>query len=240
MKPKKKSIPLKRWIRSFLLKILSYLPPKETLRVLFLLDKWLYYLQSQIAINYGGGVHPKHRLTRYHNFFIERIQPGERILDIGCGIGTVAYDIAENTGGVVVGIDLNPQSILLAQNKYRHPRLTFEVGDALVSLPDGSFDTVILSNILEHLPDRTVLIKKILEKLNPSRILFRVPLFERDWRVSLKKELGVEWRLDPTHEVEYTLESFTTEVISADMEIIHLEIRWGEIWAEAIPCKSSD
>jgi len=39
------------------------------------------------AIAYEGGVHPKHRLTRYHDFFVERVRTGELVLDIGSGKG---------------------------------------------------------------------------------------------------------------------------------------------------------
>jgi hypothetical protein len=65
-------------------------------------------------------------------------------------------------------------------------------------------------------------------------MLIRVPLFERDWRVPLKKELGVEWRLDPTHETEYTIESWAQEIEEAGLKVTHQEIRWSEIWAEAV------
>ncbi len=68
--------------------------------------------------------------------------------------------------------------------------------------------------------------------MNPKRFLIRIPLFEREWRVPLKKELGVEWRLDTTHETEYTLESFSSEISEAGLRITHQEVRWGEIWAE--------
>ena len=66
----------------------------------------------------------------------------------------------------------------------------------------------------------------------PKRFLIRVPLFERDWRVPLKKELGVEWRLDLDHKTEYTLESFAEEMRQANLKITYQEVRWSEIWAE--------
>jgi 2-polyprenyl-3-methyl-5-hydroxy-6-metoxy-1,4-benzoquinol methylase len=56
------------------------------------------------AIAYDEGVHAKHRLTRYHDFFVERIRPGERVLDVGCGKGELAHDIAERSGATVVAI----------------------------------------------------------------------------------------------------------------------------------------
>lgn len=91
---------------------------------------------------------------------------------------------------------------------------------------------VVLSNVLEHLPRRPAFLRQIQQLVKPSRILIRVPLFERDWRVPLKRELGVEWRLDQTHETEYTLESFAEEMAAAGLHITHQQVRWGEIWAE--------
>src|SRR5262249_13409272 len=55
------------------------------------------------AIAYEDGVHPKHRLTRYHDFFVERVQPGERVLDIGSGKGELAHDLVARSGALVVG-----------------------------------------------------------------------------------------------------------------------------------------
>ena len=66
-------------------------------------------------------------------------------------------------------------------------------------------------------------------------LLIRVPLFERDWRIPLRRELGVEYRLDPTHETEYTLESFAAEMHEAGLRVTHQEVRWGEVWAECEP-----
>jgi len=69
----------------------------------------------------------------------------------------------------------------------------------------------------------------------PKCILIRVPLFERDWRVPMKKQLDVEWRLDATHETEYTQESFIREIADAGLCVVYQETRWGEIWAELEP-----
>jgi 2-polyprenyl-3-methyl-5-hydroxy-6-metoxy-1,4-benzoquinol methylase len=211
------------------------LPPDEALRLLFRLDHRLYSLQGRKAVEYDGGIHTKHRHMRYHDFFVSRIRARERVLDIGCGIGAVAHDVAEKAGAYVVGIDLSADNIALARERYTHPCLEYRVGDALQELPDGPFDVVIFSNVLEHLPERSVFLRRVQEEARPSRFLIRVPLFERDWRVPLKQELGVEWRLDPTHDTEYTLESFAKEATAAGLRITHQEVRWGEIWAEAVP-----
>ncbi|NPV85827.1 MAG: methyltransferase domain-containing protein [Anaerolineae bacterium] len=208
------------------------LPPDEALRFLFRLDAFLYSLQGQKSIVYGKGVHTKHRHLRYHDFFIGRIAPGDSVLDIGCGNGAVDYDIAEKTGARVTGIDISEENIAAARRQFSHPRIRYIAGNALSDLPQERFDVVILSNVLEHLPDRPQFLGQVQGITKAQRILIRVPLFEREWRVPLKQELGVEWRLDPTHETEYTLESFQTEMGEAGLSIDHLEVRWGEIWAQ--------
>lgn len=208
------------------------LPADEALRFWFRISAQVYPVLGQRAVDYGGGVHPKHRHTKYHDFFVNRIRAGERVLDVGCGIGAVAYDMAERSKAQVVGIDLSPSNVAIARERYRHPNATFEVHDGTQPLPNGSFDVVVLSNILEHLAERPTFLRNVQRAAAPSRILIRVPLFERDWQVPLKKELGVEWRLDATHETEYSLESFAEELAAAALRVLHQEVRWGEIWAE--------
>ena len=205
--------------------------PTQALKVLFSIDDLIYGAQGQMAIAYDGGIHTKHRHMKYHDFFTERIRKSDRVLDIGCGNGAVAFDVAK-IAAKVVGIDINADNITVAQGQFQSPNLEFRVGDALEALPEEEFSVIILSNVLEHLPARAEFLRRAQETLQPKRTLIRVPLFERDWRVPLKKELGVEWRLDATHEIEYTLESFADEMAEAGLKTKHLEVRWGEIWAE--------
>jgi 2-polyprenyl-3-methyl-5-hydroxy-6-metoxy-1,4-benzoquinol methylase len=205
--------------------------PAEALKTLFTLDAHLYAEQGLLAVAYDGGIHTKHRHMKYHDFFTSRIDEDDRVIDIGCGIGAVAYDVSK-VATQVVGIDLNVKSINTARARYQNPNLTFRTGDALATLPDENFSVVLLSNVLEHLQNRPQFLRHLQDTLQPHRILIRVPLYERDWRVPLKKELGVEWRLDPTHETEYTLETFADEIRAANLRIDYLEVRWGEIWSE--------
>lgn len=211
------------------------LPPDEALRFLFDLEARIYPRIGELAVDYGGGVHTKHRHTRYHDFFVGRIEWGERVLDIGCGNGALAFDVAERAGATVAAIDLNEANIAKARDKFPHPNVAYRLGDALTEPFAEEFRTVILSNVLEHLPGRPDFLRRVVERVAPERFLLRVPLFERDWRVPLKRELGTEWRLDATHETEYTLESFAEEMAAAGCEVTHQEVRWGEIWAEARP-----
>ena len=83
------------------------IPADEALRFLFRLDAALYPLMGRYAVAHGGGAHTKHRHTRYHNFFVDRLKPDERVLDLGCGNGLLAFDTADRAGARVVGQDID-------------------------------------------------------------------------------------------------------------------------------------
>lgn len=209
--------------------------PEMGLRLLLELDNAIYELLGQLSVAYGGGLHTKHRHTKYHDFFTNRVRNGERVLDLGCGIGALAYAIAARSGALVVAIDLNEKHIEAAKIMHYHPRIQYVVGNVLDTQFEMQFDTVVLSNVLEHIEGRAQFLKQTAQAVSPSRFLIRVPSFERDWRVPLKAELGIDHRLDPTHYIEYTLETFHSEIQEAGLCITYLESRWGEIWAEAKP-----
>lgn len=225
-----------RYVQSILLQIISrkvdQLEPKEAAAFLLELDNALYPLESQAATRYEGGVHPKHRLTQYHDFFVRRISAGDRVLDVGCRTGEVAFEIANRTGAKVTGIDIDLPSLQEGRQRNTHPNLELLEGDIYNWVSPHPFNVVVMSNVLEHLKDRVELLKGLRERTGAERLLIRVPVFERDWRAGLKRELGLEWRLDHTHETEYTLESFKDEMVRAGLDVRHLEVRWGEIWAE--------
>jgi 2-polyprenyl-3-methyl-5-hydroxy-6-metoxy-1,4-benzoquinol methylase len=212
--------------------VANKMEPKKSLKFLLNLEQHLFFLTGKIACDYGGGIHPKHRHTKYHDFFCNRIDKSEQVVDVGCGIGFLAHDIAEKSGAHVYGIDISRENIKTARKKFSHERVKYVVGDALKDLPEGKYDTVVLSNVLEHIEHRVSFLKGIVEKIRPTRILIRVPLYERDWRVPLMEEVGVDYRLDSTHFTEYTQESFEEEMREAGLKITHKEIRWGEIWCE--------
>ena len=83
-------------------------------------------------------------------------------------------------------------------------------------------------------------LKNLQQRFNPERFIIRVPTFERDWRVPLKKELGLDYRLDATHFIEYTQESFREELSQAGLEAASLECRWGEIWCVTKPIREEN
>jgi SAM-dependent methyltransferase len=203
---------------------------RRLLRWLLRLDNLLYHATTRAAVWSGGGVHPKRRLTGYHAFFVARVEPGDRVLDIGCGDGALAAALARERDARVTGLDRDGAAIRAARAAWPDPRLDFVEGAAR-HLPAGKFDVVVLSNVLEHLDARTTFLRETVEHTGARRLLIRVPLFERDWRVPLKRELGVDYRLDPTHRIEYTLAELDAELAAAGLAVEERLVRWGEIWA---------
>ena len=206
--------------------------PDDALRRLFGLSDDIALLINERAMAHGGGEHPKHRLTRYHDFFVERIPAGARVLDIGCGYGAVARSIARRVDRVTVtGVDMDPARIAEAEAADNPGNLRFVLGDALRDLPAGEWDIVVLSNVLEHIDERVEFLRRIVTGLSPRFVLIRVPLFERDWQIAMRRELGVNYFSDPTHFIEHRLAEFAAETKSAGLRVTEQRTAWGEIWA---------
>ncbi len=209
--------------------------PDVALRRLLRLTDHVLGRIDLLAIELDGGIHAKHRLMGYHDFFVERVHSGERVLDVGCGKGELAYDLAERAGAHVTGIDLNATSLAFARARFRSERLALVEADALEWDPPEPFDVVVLSNVLEHVEHRVAFLQRLLELARPERLLIRVPVLERDWVVGLRRDLGLAYYSDPTHHTEYDHESLAAELAAAGLELGELEQRWGELWAVARP-----
>lgn len=86
---------------------------------------------------------------------------GEKILDIGCYIGYMSHLLAQKHKEVI-GIDVLPSNIQIAKEKFKLPNLKFMVMDAEeLSFPNESFDCVILTEVIEHIENPSLLLKKI-------------------------------------------------------------------------------
>ena len=185
------------------------------------------------AITYDDGVHAKHRLTRYHDFFVDRVHKGERVLDVGCGKGELAYDLAERSGATVVAIDASPWMLEFARARFSHPNVTYVQADAAEYTPEQPVDVAILSNVLEHIESRVELLRALRERDGARRLLIRVPSHERDWTVPLKQEVGLPHFSDPEHKLEYNPQLLRDELAAAGWNMGEPLLNWGEIWVEA-------
>jgi methylase of polypeptide subunit release factors len=74
------------------------------------------------------------------------VEPGTRVLDIGCGAGSLALAAARAGAGEVVGVDLDPRAIAYARFNARLNRITqarFEAGDLAAPVAGERFDLVV-------------------------------------------------------------------------------------------------
>lgn len=156
-------------------------------RILLRLDNYLYHWISRFAISLENGIHPKHRLMKYHDFFISNIKQYDSVLNVGCGNGSLTYDIALKAKEVY-GIDINQNNINFAIKNFKRQNIHYIHGDATKYTFKRKFDVIVLSNILEHIENRRYFLEE-LKKLT-NRFLIRVPMINRSWVTLYKKELG--------------------------------------------------
>ena len=182
-------------------------------------------------------IHPKHRILRYKEWFLDKISGQDVVLDIGSNTGVMVEFLASKAA-FVYGIEIVPGHYQEACKIRQKPNIQYLLGDATVydyqSLK--SVNVVTLSNVLEHINNRVEFLCKIRHGVvwkdrSHKRFLIRVPMIDRDWMVLLKKEHGLEWRLDDTHCTEYTAESFREEMLQAGLSVDSMDIRFGEIYA---------
>ena len=118
---------------------------------------------------------------------------GERLLDVGCGLGEAALALAEDLGerGEVVGIDVSEQMLRVARTNARSARcrVRFTAGDACsLGEPDDSFDAVRSERTLQWLADPAAAVAEMLRVLRPRG---RVSLIDTDWS-SFRMDVGDE------------------------------------------------
>ena len=209
---------------------------RKITRLLVKIHQMSYSYLGSFASVSEGGLHPKHRLIGYHEFFVDNVSEGDMVLDVGCSNGALLKDVAMKTNNAVVGVEISKDNVKSAKTSLSSlPNAEIVQGDIWGFKDDRHFDTVMLSNVLEHLDRRPELLRHLNEKFRPNKFLIRVPMFEREWLVPYKRELGIEWRLDSTHKTEYTEDAFRDELAKANLYIQKIIFKWGEMYVVAVP-----
>ncbi len=100
-------------------------------------------------------------------FTLGRIEPGETVLDLGCGAGTDLLVAAQMTGprGRAIGVDMTPAMVERARESAAEMGLeNVEVHESLIErlpLPDGSVDVVISNGVIDLVPDKAAVFGEI-------------------------------------------------------------------------------
>ncbi|MGH2866207.1 MAG: class I SAM-dependent methyltransferase [Solirubrobacteraceae bacterium] len=112
-------------------------------------------------------------------FALAETRPGDRVLDLGCGAGTLTAALA-GAGAGVIGADVAEAALRRARR--RHPGLEFQrvgFGGAL-PFADGAFDLVWSSEVIEHVADTARWLSEVRRVLDRSgRLLLTTPNHSR-------------------------------------------------------------
>jgi len=100
----------------------------------------------------------REKKLRQDEIKLAQLKPGDKVLEIGCGTGTLslAAKVQVGSSGEVVGIDIAPEMVAVASHKTTRKGVdvTFQVGSiAGIPFPDNRFDVVMCSFMIFHMPE---------------------------------------------------------------------------------------
>jgi SAM-dependent methyltransferase len=196
-----------------------------------------YKIAGSIAIELNSGVHPKHRIMQYKDWFLDNIDSESIVLDVGCNTGMMP-EVMSKKAIFVYGIEIERKHIETAKSLRQKDNIEYICADATTYdyKKCRPISCITLSNVLEHIEYRVEFLKKLIKQISwqdeeNKKLLIRVPMIDREWITIYKKELGMEYRLDNTHFTEYTYEQFKYELNKSGVKILSHHVKFGEIYA---------
>lgn len=168
------------------------------------------------------------------DFLLANVQPGERVLDLGCGDGAFVAALAAH-GARPVGADVAGEALRRA--RLHHPQLEFVQSADALPFADGEFAVVWAGELLEHVQDGLGLLEEVARVLRPDgRLLVSTP--DHGWWRRLSVALSrrrFEAHFDPRadHVRFFTASSLETLLLSARFVDLDVRSRRGVLLAAA-------
>ena len=135
--------------------------------------------------------------------FAARLARGKRVLDLGCGTGYGAAELAKQALSVT-GLDLSADAVAYAREHFPAAGLEFVEGSATtVNLPDQSFELIVAFEVIEHLKDWRHLLEHARRLLTPGG-QFVVSTPNKAYYQAARAASGP----NPYHEHEFTFDEF--------------------------------
>ncbi len=135
---------------------------------------------------------PAELQRQYHqllkNYFGFLVPPGQRVLEIGCGLGDLLTSVKPSRA---VGVDFSAPTVEAART--RHPQTEFHVADAAQFEPGEKFDYILMSDLVNDVPD----VQRVLERArrnatSDTRLVLN--FFNQLWRpvLNVAQKLGLK------------------------------------------------
>ena len=161
--------------------------------------------------NYGWQSSPSQTKLRY----LKTYAVGNSALDLGCGYGWYSQYLADN-GWHVVAIDQTP--------RFDHPAIDVQamtLGSGNLPFSTDQFDTTLMFDILEHVPDEALIIQEV-ARVTKRRLIVSVPNREEGFLPLYG--LTYRHRIDRTHLREYTISELVDKMEKAAFRTLHVAL----------------
>ena len=100
-----------------------------------------------------------------------KVTAGTRVLDVACGTGVLVPDYLKRQVASVTGVDISPEMIKLARQKFPQENVRFLCGDVETTEVGADYDAIVVYNAFPHFPDPVSLLARLSGLLRPGGIL---------------------------------------------------------------------
>lgn len=164
---------------------------------------------------------------------IAGIERGSAILDAGSGLGGPSRYLADTYGCRVIGVDLSPSFVavaqLLAQRTGLNALVSYQIGDLLaLPFPDSCFDVVWTQHVVMNIPDRERVYREFRRMLRLGGKLAFYDVLAAD--ASLELHFPVPWAENRETSFLFTQDETSSVLLTAGFTIT----AWNDVTIEAL------